>query len=92
MDKMLEQFKLEKFPDFTLDLTVIDFLISHGPKTFNSPEQFEQFDHIRYQMHHINNELAFLFVLPEPKETYLAKVVKHIQGEITALTDLLNKA
>ena len=93
MGRMVSQLNAGTLPDYKLDLTVLDFLISHGPKSFkNNIVQFNDFNDKRYQMHHINNQLLFLFALPEPKDKYFTDVVKHIQGEIIALTNLLANA
>jgi hypothetical protein len=87
LDRMVRQFNSPApsvFPDYQLDLTVLDFLISHGPSSFTTHKEFEDFNKLRYQMHHINSELLFLFdVYWDIPQDYRERVLNHIKGEIT---------
>jgi hypothetical protein len=88
------------FPDFTLDLTVLDFLLAHGSKSFSSlpcgcgPEEpFRKYNWHRYQMHHINNKLRILFpIVHQPYGLiYLKSTANHIRGEMHAINMLFRE-
>lgn len=88
----------KEFPDYTLDVTVLDFLLAQGPKSFpqsncgcTSAEQFRRFNWHRYQMHHLNNRLRILLEIyaTDDGQRYIKSVISHLNGEVDAINRLL---
>lgn len=91
MEEQLTSKPQAMHPDYRLDLTVLDFLLSTGPKTFPSETQFEFANKCRFQLHHINIQLMFLFSFQSDSQPYLQTVLAHIRGEIAHINKILEE-